>query len=84
MNISQNLFFCIPECSLRREIHLFDLVRVHIGPEEFTAFRLSKRVRVIKTPPQSDHYKLIILTTAIGNMQKVMKAYTNKTRTRMM
>lgn len=62
---------------------MFDLVRVHIGPEEFTAFRLSKRVRVIKALPQNDHYKLIKLTTAVENMQKVMKAYTIKTRTRM-
>lgn len=62
---------------------MFDLLRVHIGPEEFTAFRLSKRVRVIKALPQNDHYKLIKLTTAVENMQKVMKAYTIKTRTRM-
>lgn len=63
---------------------MFDLLRVHMGPEEFIAFRLSKTVRVIKTPPQSDHYKLIKLTAAVENMQRVMKAYTIKSRARMM
>ena len=36
---------------------MFDLLRVHMGPEEFIAFRLLKD-RVIKSPLQSDHYKL--------------------------